>query len=190
VATNFSDRETGHADIRQHRCPEVIETPMMATRFVCGVVNRRHDFPRSNRENGLPIIQHIKLYERVRQSPRRYTIGAQPESGGLRRLGTRALTWDPTIKGQLLRMGEGANQSKGSRLGRFLQPPELPANRSSFVPAHRSGAGRIDTQIATLDEENYAASRAGTGNAVTDLIFSMANLDVTFFNATAPISFL
>jgi hypothetical protein len=40
------------------------------------------------------------------------------------------------------------------------------------------------------DGENYAASRAGTGNAVTDLIFSMANLDVTFFNATAPISFL
>ena len=43
---------------------------------------------------------------------------------------------------------------------------------------------------ATLNGENYAASKAGTGNAVTDLIFSMANLDVTFFNATAPISFL
>ena len=36
----------------------------------------------------------------------------------------------------------------------------------------------------------YAASNAGTGNAVTDLIFSIANREVTFFSATAPISFL
>jgi hypothetical protein len=49
-----------------------------------------------------------------------------------------------------------------------------------------------DSQIAAPLHKppNYAASRAGTGNAVTDLIFSMANRDVTFFNATAPISFL
>jgi hypothetical protein len=31
---------------------------------------------------------------------------------------------------------------------------------------------------------------AGTGNAVTDLIFSIAKRDVTFFSGTAPISFL
>jgi hypothetical protein len=36
----------------------------------------------------------------------------------------------------------------------------------------------------------YAASNAGTGNAVTDLIFSIANREVTFFSATALISFL
>lgn len=36
----------------------------------------------------------------------------------------------------------------------------------------------------------YAAARAGTGKAVTDLIFSMAKRDVTFFKATAPINFL
>jgi hypothetical protein len=34
----------------------------------------------------------------------------------------------------------------------------------------------------------YAA--AGTGSAVTDLIFSIAKRDVTFFSGTAPISFL
>src|SRR5882757_7352351 len=31
---------------------------------------------------------------------------------------------------------------------------------------------------------------AGTGSAVTDLIFSIANREVTFFNGTALISFL
>src|SRR5712692_1571146 len=31
---------------------------------------------------------------------------------------------------------------------------------------------------------------AGTGNAVTDLIFSIAKREVTFFSGTAPISFL
>jgi len=40
------------------------------------------------------------------------------------------------------------------------------------------------------DAVTYAASNAGTGNAVTDLIFSMAKRDVTFFRATAPMSFL
>ena len=31
---------------------------------------------------------------------------------------------------------------------------------------------------------------AGIGNAVTDLIFSIAKREVTFFSGTAPISFL
>ena len=35
--------------------------------------------------------------------------------------------------------------------------------------------------------EDYAA---GTGSAVTDLIFSIANREVTFFSGTAEISFL
>ncbi len=34
------------------------------------------------------------------------------------------------------------------------------------------------------------AANAGTGSAVTDLIFSIAKRDVTFFSATALISFL
>ena len=34
------------------------------------------------------------------------------------------------------------------------------------------------------------AYAAGTGNAVTDLIFSIAKREVTFFSGTAPISFL
>jgi hypothetical protein len=34
------------------------------------------------------------------------------------------------------------------------------------------------------------AQAAGTGSAVTDLIFSIANREVTFFSATVPISFL
>jgi hypothetical protein len=37
---------------------------------------------------------------------------------------------------------------------------------------------------------NYRNHAAGTGNAVTDLIFSIAKRDVTFFNGTALISFL
>ena len=35
-----------------------------------------------------------------------------------------------------------------------------------------------------------AADIAGIGSAVTDLIFSIANREVTFFSDTAPISFL
>ena len=39
-------------------------------------------------------------------------------------------------------------------------------------------------------KETYPAGIAGTGSAVTDLIFSIANREVTFFSATAAISFL
>ena len=55
---------------------------------------------------------------------------------------------------------------------------------------NRSDDPRVSALSSRLNGENYAASRAGTGNAVTDLIFSIANRDVTFFNATAPMSFL
>jgi hypothetical protein len=34
------------------------------------------------------------------------------------------------------------------------------------------------------------ASKAGTGNAVTDLIFSMEKRDVTLFSGSVPMSFL
>lgn len=36
----------------------------------------------------------------------------------------------------------------------------------------------------------YAATTAGIGSAVTDLIFSIAKREVTFFSGTALISFL
>jgi hypothetical protein len=78
------------------------------------------------------------------------------------------------------------------------------------VPPEQSGSGRpvptdqpsvgVDAQPERIgavagggrlrEAANYAAANAGTGNAVTDLIFSMANRDVTFFNATALMSFL
>ena len=38
-----------------------------------------------------------------------------------------------------------------------------------------------------LERVSYAA---GTGSAVTDLIFSIAKREVTFFSETTPISFL
>ena len=41
--------------------------------------------------------------------------------------------------------------------------------------------------FASVDGHAYAA---GTGRAVTDLIFSIAKRDVTFFSGTALISFL
>ena len=37
---------------------------------------------------------------------------------------------------------------------------------------------------------SYAATTAGIGSAVTDLIFSIAKREVTFFSGTALISFL
>ena len=39
-------------------------------------------------------------------------------------------------------------------------------------------------------QRNEVRYAAGTGSAVTDLIFSIANREVTFFSGTAPISFL
>ncbi len=38
--------------------------------------------------------------------------------------------------------------------------------------------------------ESHPAGMAGIGSAVTDLIFSIAKREVTFFSDTAPISFL
>jgi len=49
-----------------------------------------------------------------------------------------------------------------------------------------TGTGLRDND-ANISIRNYAA---GTGNAVTDLIFSIAKRDVTFFSGTAPINFL
>jgi len=43
---------------------------------------------------------------------------------------------------------------------------------------------------ALLPESVVSYAVAGTGSAVTDLIFSIAKREVTFFSGTAPISFL
>ncbi|MEA2910593.1 MAG: hypothetical protein QOJ15_2674 [Bradyrhizobium sp.] len=50
-----------------------------------------------------------------------------------------------------------------------------------------SGPAMTTEFVRGIDEANYAA---GTGKAVTDLIFSIAKREVTFFSGTAPISFL
>jgi hypothetical protein len=44
--------------------------------------------------------------------------------------------------------------------------------------------------ISDEGRADYTALAAGTGSAVTDLIFSIANREVTFFSATELISFL
>ena len=46
------------------------------------------------------------------------------------------------------------------------------------------------SRAMTAVDDDGSAYAAGTGNAVTDLIFSIAKRDVTFFSGTAPISFL
>jgi hypothetical protein len=63
---------------------------------------------------------------------------------------------------------------------------------SKYVVAHcamrlqRASLARRDVQLKI----SYAAGTAGTGSAVTDLIFSIAKREVTFFSVTALISFL
>jgi hypothetical protein len=54
-------------------------------------------------------------------------------------------------------------------------------------PAYDDRNCRCRPGFAREAENAYAA---GTGNAVTDLIFSIAKRDVTFFSGTALISFL
>jgi hypothetical protein len=56
-----------------------------------------------------------------------------------------------------------------------------PRTPMPFLSAHH------DRSLSMTTGSSYAA---GTGNAVTDLIFSIAKRDVTFFSGTAPISFL
>jgi hypothetical protein len=51
----------------------------------------------------------------------------------------------------------------------------------------------MDTRVKPAYDHyigRYAGYTAGIGNAVTDLIFSIAKREVTFFSGTAPISFL
>jgi hypothetical protein len=55
--------------------------------------------------------------------------------------------------------------------------------------AKGSYAGPGAPEIAASGVPNRAYA-AGTGSAVTDLIFSIAKREVTFFSGTVPISFL
>ncbi len=69
-----------------------------------------------------------------------------------------------------------------------MQRTRRTAAFTAVIPRHRARQRR--DRLAGDDNFglNYAA--AGTGSAVTDLIFSIAKRDVTFFSGTAPISFL
>ena len=53
-----------------------------------------------------------------------------------------------------------------------------------------ANAPRDDVAESDEGRADYTALAAGTGSAVTDLIFSIANREVTFFSATELISFL
>jgi hypothetical protein len=46
------------------------------------------------------------------------------------------------------------------------------------------------SRMMTVVPGDLSYYAAGTGSAVTDLIFSIAKREVTFFSGTAPISFL
>ena len=61
-----------------------------------------------------------------------------------------------------------------------------------YVAASRSGTDAREYWVARSSRALQLASlqAAGTGSAVTDLIFSMAKREVTFLSGTALISFL
>jgi hypothetical protein len=49
---------------------------------------------------------------------------------------------------------------------------------------------RLNPSVAKARADLDQFANAGTGSAVTDLIFSMAKREVTFFSGTVAISFL
>jgi hypothetical protein len=63
--------------------------------------------------------------------------------------------------------------------------PSFSKARRSWVPALR----RV-TSCRAASRTRYRAYAAGTGSAVTDLIFSIAKREVTFLSGTELISFL
>lgn len=68
-----------------------------------------------------------------------------------------------------------------------LRPIEPPVDSDRAALEYwvtRTSAQSRTRRVTTV---RYAA---GTGSAVTDLIFSIAKREVTFFSGTAPISFL
>ncbi len=73
---------------------------------------------------------------------------------------------------------------------RRFERPEQRGYRSSYSADPVAGDDEVREEHAYRQiGYNYTAI-AGTGSAVTDLIFSIAKREVTFFSGTAPISFL
>jgi hypothetical protein len=71
-----------------------------------------------------------------------------------------------------------------------LDPAIHPFSKMHFVKidGYAGSSPRMTTVIA--DALRVLCYAAGTGSAVTDLIFSIAKREVTFLSETAPISFL
>jgi hypothetical protein len=69
--------------------------------------------------------------------------------------------------------------------------PSLMAGKCSVgKPGENANLSRGASGHSISSIEGGCDYAAGTGNAVTDLIFSIAKREVTFFSGTAPISFL
>lgn len=71
--------------------------------------------------------------------------------------------------------------------------PSYPRMRGiQYAVASRFSLGRLwnTGPPAFAGDDSMGAYAAGTGSAVTDLIFSIAKREVTFFSGTALISFL
>ena len=68
---------------------------------------------------------------------------------------------------------------------------EIPNRAKAGARAAVRGDSRpISIDVIQAGSEPQAATTAGIGSAVTDLIFSIAKREVTFFSGTALISFL
>ncbi|MDB5575187.1 MAG: hypothetical protein JWR80_363 [Bradyrhizobium sp.] len=76
----------------------------------------------------------------------------------------------------------GTSTREARRVGEISPLAPAYAEAPPPQPSPASGRGSAAVQAATYT--------AGTGNAVTDLIFSIAKREVTFFSGTAPINFL
>jgi hypothetical protein len=61
---------------------------------------------------------------------------------------------------------------------------------NEWLTGARNEAGRDRPRPVCEEAIEKRAYAAGTGSAVTDLIFSIAKREVTFFSGTALISFL
>ena len=62
--------------------------------------------------------------------------------------------------------------------------------RESALPANMPSSASPQPSPRKSGARELQAHAAGTGSAVTDLIFSIAKREVTFFSGTALISFL
>lgn len=74
--------------------------------------------------------------------------------------------------------------------GRLLGAIARKFARTSMPSLKARCRSSITRVWATADSDRQVAYAAGTGRAVTDLIFSIAKREVTFFSGTALISFL